>query len=640
MKEHGGDLFEPGHFFTGCNYWASHAGTAMWSDWRPEVVEADFKLLAAAGLRVLRVFPLWSDFQPIHLLRDYQSRAREYRFGEEPLPDDPVGQAGVSAVMLERFEEFAALAEKHGLQLIVSLVTGWMSGRVFAPPALEGLNHLSDPVSIQWQERFVKTFVARFKGRRAVAAWDLGNECNCLAEVKTSEAAWNWTAAITQAIKAIDQSRPVISGLHSLTPDGVWRMQDQGEITDILTTHPYPYFTPHCGLDPLNTPRPQMHAAAESLYYRGLGKKPCLVEEIGTLGPMYAGEKIAADFIRTNLFTLWAHGGHGLLWWCANEQSHLKQAPYDWTAMECELGLFRPDGSPKPVLEVMSGFSRFLSEFPLKTLPERLVDGVCLLSNGQDTWGAAFGAFLLARQAGLDLEFSHVSQALPETNFYMLPSLRSDGAISNHRMRELLERVKAGATLYLSLDAPMLLSFSEWSGLSVLTRAKPSGPDTVTMPGGHRLTLQGSSKLALQAEKAEVLATDQEGQPAFTRATYGQGQVFVLNYPVETYLLNIPGAFHAPDALPYWSIYREIKSRLATEKIADVSDRWVGLTEHVVDAKKRILIAINYRPEAVVTELGLASGWKVAAGLYGGAPVNNKLKLHPNDAVVLSVVRA
>lgn len=40
-------IFAPGsEFFVGCNYWASHAGTAMWRDWRPEVVEADFRLLA------------------------------------------------------------------------------------------------------------------------------------------------------------------------------------------------------------------------------------------------------------------------------------------------------------------------------------------------------------------------------------------------------------------------------------------------------------------------------------------------------------------------------------------------------------------------------------------------------------------
>jgi endo-1,4-beta-mannosidase len=61
-------LTEPGAFHLGCNYWASHAGTRMWADWQPEVVERDFKLLAESGLQTIRIFPLWPDFQPIHAL--------------------------------------------------------------------------------------------------------------------------------------------------------------------------------------------------------------------------------------------------------------------------------------------------------------------------------------------------------------------------------------------------------------------------------------------------------------------------------------------------------------------------------------------------------------------------------------------
>ncbi len=104
-------LSSPGSYIIGCNYWASHAGTAMWSDWQPDVVEADLRQLSEAGLQVLRVFPLWPDFQPITLLRGGGGSPREVRLGEEPLPDDETGQAGLSVVMLERFQVFADLAE-------------------------------------------------------------------------------------------------------------------------------------------------------------------------------------------------------------------------------------------------------------------------------------------------------------------------------------------------------------------------------------------------------------------------------------------------------------------------------------------------------------------------------------------------
>ncbi|MGE5530803.1 MAG: hypothetical protein ACM3VW_01630, partial [Bacteroidota bacterium] len=56
------DLTEPGGFVVGANYWASQAGTAMWREWRPDVVNDDLRRLSEAGLQMLRVFPLWSDF--------------------------------------------------------------------------------------------------------------------------------------------------------------------------------------------------------------------------------------------------------------------------------------------------------------------------------------------------------------------------------------------------------------------------------------------------------------------------------------------------------------------------------------------------------------------------------------------------
>lgn len=153
------DLTQPGRFVVGANYWASHAGTWMWRDWRPEVVERDFRLLSAAGLQVLRVFPLWPDFQPLHLLRGGGGQPVEFRHGEALLPDDPCDQAGLSRLAMERFGTFLDLAQKYNLKLLVSLLTGWMSGRFHVPPAFEGLNVLTDPGAIRWELRFVRHFV-------------------------------------------------------------------------------------------------------------------------------------------------------------------------------------------------------------------------------------------------------------------------------------------------------------------------------------------------------------------------------------------------------------------------------------------------------------------------------------------------
>jgi len=392
------ELFEQGKFSVGCNYWASHAGTNMWRVWRPDIVEADFARLQQHNVHLLRVFPLWPDFQPICALYGQAGVFREYRMGEEPLPDTPVGQAGVSEEALQKFQQFCDLAKKYGIRLVVGLVTGWMSGRLYTPPALQDRNIITDPVAIMWQVRFVRCFVKRFVNEETILAWDLGNECNCLAQFETPEELYAWAANIAGAIRMQDAHRPIISGMHGLLPEGKWNIFHQAELTDMLTTHPYPLFTPHCDAAPVNTLRTEMHGTAETLFYRGIGQKPCFVEEAGTLGCMLADEETAAAFERTCLYSLWAHDCRGYLWWCANEQVHLQHAPYDWNAVERELGLFRLDGSPKPVMREMEAFSKFVENFAYPSLPQRIVDGICILSRGQDYWANAYMSFTLANQ--------------------------------------------------------------------------------------------------------------------------------------------------------------------------------------------------------------------------------------------------
>jgi endo-1,4-beta-mannosidase len=144
-----------------------------------------------------------------------------------------------------------------------------------------------------------------------------------------------------------------------------------------------------------------LHATAESLYISGVSRKPCYIEEIGTLGPMIAGKRVAADYIRASAFSSWAHDLNGFVWWCANEQSHLTHTPYDWNAVERELGLFNADGSKKPVLDSMTELSTFIADFEYGKLPPRIKDAAVVLTRKQNTWGAAYGSFILAKQAVL-----------------------------------------------------------------------------------------------------------------------------------------------------------------------------------------------------------------------------------------------
>ncbi|MGG1554688.1 glycoside hydrolase 5 family protein [Paenibacillus ferrarius] len=636
-------------FFVGCNYWASHAGTAMWSDWRPEQVELDLDRLADAGIDVLRVFPLWPDFQPIESLYTACGGQRGYSFGEEPLPDSKAGQAGVSVQMMERFRQLAAMAERRGLKLIVGLVTGWMSGRLFVPPALRGKPILTDPEAIRWQVKFVRYFVEEMRACPAIIAWDLGNECNVMGHVANRQEAYVWTAALSGAIKSSDASRPLISGMHSLSPAGHWTMQDQGELTDILTTHPYPFWTPFMDVDPIDTMRPTMHAAMENLFYSGLGGKPCFAEEMGTMGPMVCGEETAAAFARTSMLTQWAHGSDGLLWWCANDQTLLRHAPYEWMACEGELGLLTEEGCVKPALKEMAALKNALELLPLEQLPPRKVDGVCILNSAQDHWAAAAGAFMLAKQAGFDIEFRYEEQSLPDADFYLLPCVTGVAGVPKRRWEQLLDKARGGATLYVSSNDGYMLNFSELTGLTVVNRRRRAEAAEVIGRWNHtgmsdeafRFKVYSQFRLDFRCDRAEVLAVEADGNPVLVRTAYGKGTIFFCSLPVELAMAQQPEVSYLPEQTPYWRVYEAISSEARSKRLLAIDSPHVGTTEHDLDDDRTMAVLINYSPQPQVVSARLHPGWHLASYWYGETVEKPEggdaiiLKLAANDGLIL-----
>ncbi|MFA6959628.1 MAG: hypothetical protein WC205_02635 [Opitutaceae bacterium] len=612
-----------GTLSTGANYWASHAGIHMWRDWRPEVIDADFTRLSGLGLDVLRVFPLWPDFQPIHSLQKWRGLFVEHRHGELPLgaDDADVGEDGVSREMLRRFGVLADLAHKHGISLIVGLITGWMSGRHFVPPALEHLNPVTDASSIQWQVRLIRALVVHHRDQPAIRAWDLGNECNCLGPA-TREQAWLWTATLANTIRASDATRPVISGMHSLKvdPAGPWSIRDQGELTDMLTTHPYALFTPHCDREPLNTMRPLLHAAAETCLYADLSGKPAIVEEFGTLGPMICGDDAAAAMARVRIFDAWTHDARAALWWCAHDQTHLDYAPYDWLPLERELGLLREDGSPKPAALAFKETRAAIASLPEKTLPPRRIDAVCLLTQGQDQWGAAYTAFILAKQAGFDLRFHYCDRSLPEADLYLMPSVKDHTPLPRRIEKQLWAKVAAGATLYLSLDDCTLGDYVANTGVKIATRARRTAPCRFAFANANFEIITPVAYDFTLPPSAEVFAREADGHPVFFKTTHGRGAIYSLLAPLETVLANQNGAFLPGTVLPFWRFYTTIAETALAQRIVRKESPWLGVTEHAHADGTVTVIIVNYADREITDHLRLLPGCVFSTALLGPAP--------------------
>jgi hypothetical protein len=217
-----------------------------------------------------------------------------------------------------------------------------------------------------------------------------------------------------------------------------------------------------------------------------------------------------------------------------------------------------------------------------------------------------------------------------------VPSARGINVITRRRWLALLERVRAGAALYLSLDDGLLAEFEQTFGLRVLARGRRADGRMRFQIDNTEFDLPAPFRLDLRSLGAEVLGSEPDGNPALTRFTLGRGTVTLLTAPLERALAETPGAFHAPGAPPFWQIYQTIAAPLIAARAVNKSDPTLGLTEHRLDDSSRVIVAINYSPHVLKTTLTLSAGWQRAEVFYGEMQ-NLTVKIPPNDAVVFGV---
>ena len=207
--------------------------------------------------------------------------------------------------------------------------------------------------------------------------------------------------------------------------------------------------------------------------------------------------------------------------------------------------------------------------------------------------------------------------------------------------QQLLEKVKAGATLYLSLDDAYLPTFNGPIGIEVHTNAKWRGNlSFLSKLTGDSLnfTTAAERKLTIDPKATTVLATEEDGNPVFLKATYGAGTIYLLTFPLEDNLTRQTGAFDKA-APAYATLYRQIAGPLIAQRVLTQSNSYIGNTEQSLSDKEKIVILINYSPEAITTNLVLKNGWKIGGSLYGNVSTGEVATIKGNDAVVLRMVK-
>lgn len=561
-------------FMIGCNYWASNAGAEMWKNWDENVVEDDLRVLSENGIKYLRVFPNWRDFQPVHPVLRNNGAIIEYRLENDKIPDNPYY---LNREMLNRFEKFCALCDKYNLKLIVGLLTGWMSGRLFIPPVLYDKNLISDHLALYFEQLFVKGFVKEFKSQRSIYAWDLGNECSCMSGTDSFEKAAVWTMSITDAIKSSDQSRPIISGVHRMSPsryNNPWTIQTQAQSSDYLVSHPYPFWSDLAAYDKISSAAVKLYPIALSKIHSEIGNKPCLIEEIGTMGPSVCSDKNSEMFFKIILFSAWENNIPGVLWWCAHEQNELKTIPYTWNMCETELGILDEEKKPKQIMNAVTDFQSFIDEIDF-SLPKPKSDAACILTHGQDQLGVGYASYVFARQCGMNIDFHFYDEQLCDCEYYILPSYTGINIMNKDKYLALIDKVKCGATLFISYNGGILSGFEKLTGLSVI-ETEQGNFNGKTVISGCEIEYSQKSKLLLDATTANVLAKDSDGNPVLSCNNLGLGKVYFCAFAPEALSVCKNSAF----TQDMHEIYRLCFSDILSNKPMKSKNDLLFVTEH------------------------------------------------------------
>lgn len=364
-------------FLLGVNYWPRRKAMYWWTNFDADEIREEFDIIASIGMKVVRIFLLWDDWQPT--------------------------SDRVSSERLRDLGIVCDIASERNLMLDVTFFTGHMSGPNWspswlldknAPPPSPDMrqvlsggqvvdssyrNMFHDPEALSASRLLLKTVVGEYKDHPAIWMWNLGNEPDLFAHPHSAQAGRDWVKNMRDLIREIDPKHNVTCGLHAanLLSDNGLNVDKVFTETDIAVMHGYPMYTEWArgNLDP--DFMPYLCALVTALC-----GKPCLAEEWGgCTAPQgrdsevwewisyqgqhrtqfMASEQAMADHIEAVLPKLVEVGSTGAMLWCYADyiEELWDRPPCDPNGAKHErhFGLVRPDGTLKPHAEVIRKFA-------------------------------------------------------------------------------------------------------------------------------------------------------------------------------------------------------------------------------------------------------------------------------------------
>lgn len=609
--------------------WVPARAAMQWPyEWDPASIEADFAKMQHLGLNFVRFDLVWQWFEP-----------RPGQYNEEAF---------------QQFDFMIEMAHRYRVYLNPSFFIGGQVGDAYWDvPWRNGRHPHADPDMLRLQARHVEEFARRYRGENAILAWDLTDEPPfwIVGDSTTDAMAANWTQMLCHGLRALDADHLIICGTAGEEVGrGPFRADVIAPWVDLLSVHPYPIYTPDLYPEPLLSTRVTYSAAFETMLSRGAGK-PVLLQEFGSTSAQFDPQR-QARYYNTLMYSALAAGNQGFIAWCftdADPDVQYHRAPYKRNPHETQFGITDYEGSDRPHGREMRWMSQVVRQLDLEGIePAPIEAGIIaphewahgpdysqygfaadrlyqyapgnILSYKTDEQGQMLlmqswlSTFILCREAGIHVGFPREYDDWSEAPLLLTPAPAADTwgyHLYTPFWQQVRPYVEAGATLYTSLSAASALSIPdviELFGVSLADRAfwRPEVELTfvedffgiragevfefAAQPG-----LQGTGVL-LNVHDAQVLARDQDGNPALLVHDLGQGHAVLCAYPIELMLGRTPNVFEGRSSC--WRLYRALKGLADIQSPFSVDRPEVEVGCLTGEGRDYVII-VNHMPGAV-----------------------------------------
>jgi len=356
-------MLTPNDFLVGVSYWPAKKFVRMWRDFDAKEIYSDFSKAANFNINLIRFFLFWEDFQP--------------------------HPTTINKKQIENLNEVLSIADKIGIYTIPTIFVGHMSGpnwlpswaisekendtgKVFVSNGSQTKNKPRNLYSDEFMidaERFLITEVVKNSlNHKSIYAWDLSNEIDNVQDPNDQEAD-TWEKEMLRTLKEIDSIHPITLGAHIKERRGYGFPLKVMGLNDIVSVHSYPMYEGKAATDSTHV--------AETISFAKTAEKPVILAEFGVATspenkkqeiPLhwanrewrqpFVTEESQAIYLKETVGKAKELGCKAALVWCWSDydQSLYNQLPFNYLIHERYFGLFRADGSPKPVALTLKSF--------------------------------------------------------------------------------------------------------------------------------------------------------------------------------------------------------------------------------------------------------------------------------------------